>query len=132
MKKFAYLLGIILLAAFVPLIETNTADAVTSSTGSEIPFGGMLLYTLDEAVCDCGQNSHTILDYVTGSEINLYKAPQSIFYEYFDPDYGTYQEGSYSEPSSEPECQMYIYYECETIQTNIGDYGSTPGTGTSR
>jgi hypothetical protein len=102
---------------------------ITSTTGNELPFGGMHTVTLGPETCTCYGNSNFITDYATYNEIILYRAPYSIFYSYFN-NYGLYQMGSWRIGASS-DCYMYIYYECVLVMANEGDYGSLPGTGTT-
>lgn len=126
LKKFK-MKPILLISLFIliNILGIGIASAVTA----EIPFGGMHTVTLGSETCDCGGNSHFITDYMTNSEIMLFRSPKSIFYNYFNAS-GLYQLGTYSSPATS-DCRMYVYYTCITIVTNTGDYGMLPGTGTT-
>jgi hypothetical protein len=116
------------------VISTLSISLVrVSAITTEQPFGGMWSYTLNAAVCDCNYaNVHLILDYRLMTEISLYRAPQSIFYSYYNGS-GLYQLGTYG--TNTQDCMMWIYEgfsaSCETIWYNDFDYGSMPGTGTT-
>jgi len=130
--KYVYyfiILGVLLFGTGVS-VEALSLFGAEGILTTEIPYGGRRLYTFDESVCTCGGNSRTIFDYRTKSNINLYKSPKSIFYLYFNTE-ATNFLGTYSVPPS-ADCRVYTIYGCYTLQTNIGDFGMLPGTGTSQ
>lgn len=98
------------------------------TTGSETPFGGMYLFTLDSSICTCSGNSHWILDYKSKSLLRLYY--MEGFSKLYDENnlYGRYEVGTYS--SFSMSCSIRVYTACVDL-TNDGTYGNQPGTGTS-
>lgn len=121
MKKVILILSITL--ACIGILRPISAHALT-----ETSFGGLDFLNLNSAICDCGGNSHWLLDYKTNSLLLLYyQAGSSVIYSNYNVD-GVYQLGVYSSQSQA--CSIEIYNECYDIE-NTGTYGSLPGTGTT-
>ncbi len=124
MKNFSFFIIVSLLVLVFTIDYSKVADG-----GIEMPFGGRHILTLGPETCDCGGNSHLILDYRTNRIISLYRSPSSIFYDYYNSD-GNHQLGTYT-PTASQDCRVYAYNDCVTIMRNDADYGNQPGTGTT-
>lgn len=122
-----YFFSIILISFFAFLVVSIDYDKAVESA-SETPFGGMHTITYDSSVCDCGGNTHFIMDYRTNMTLPLYKDMSSKFYEWYNGD-GLYQLGTYA-PTGQ-HCWVEGTYSCYVIQYNYGQYGTMPGTGTT-
>lgn len=123
MRKFPFIL-----LCFATLFVFTIDYGKIAESATETPFGGMHTITFDSSVCDCGGNTHFIIDYRTNMTLPLYLAPESKLYQYYNGD-GLYQLGTYAMTGQH--CWVEGTYSCYIIQYNYGQYGTMPGTGTT-